>query len=295
MRGVLKNVRRRATDAQMQERAAFLIDYARNHGPVTVRQLYYAAEVAGLPGIEKTEQSYSKIAKQVLALRRDGSIPYHHISDGTRSALGGEYNDSSRSSWQESLHQAAACHSFPLWFGEPHRVQVWLEKDALAGVVAPALQDTRVPLYVARGQTSETFAHEAMQDVSDGVETVHVYALFDCDLAGMDAANALYEKLCRFSRARGFEIKFNRLALYPKQVTEMRLPTREPKPERGAIKRWPHSFAAELDAIPPDRLRAMVRKAIETHMPNEKIAAHAAAVQAERAQAKAWLKQSMNG
>ena len=35
--------RRRATLAEMEERAEFLIDYARAHGPVTVRQLYYQA------------------------------------------------------------------------------------------------------------------------------------------------------------------------------------------------------------------------------------------------------------
>ena len=32
--------RNRATNAEMEERAEFLIDYAEAHGPVTVRQLY---------------------------------------------------------------------------------------------------------------------------------------------------------------------------------------------------------------------------------------------------------------
>jgi hypothetical protein len=37
---------KRATRAEMEERARFLIDYAEKHGPVTVRGLYYQAEVA---------------------------------------------------------------------------------------------------------------------------------------------------------------------------------------------------------------------------------------------------------
>ena len=37
----------------MEVRAEFLIDYAEKHGPVTVRGLYYQAEVNGVPGIEK--------------------------------------------------------------------------------------------------------------------------------------------------------------------------------------------------------------------------------------------------
>ena len=34
-----------ATQGEMEERAGYLIDYAARHYPVTVRQLYYRAEV----------------------------------------------------------------------------------------------------------------------------------------------------------------------------------------------------------------------------------------------------------
>ena len=76
--------RKRATKAEMEERAEFLIAYAEEHGPVTVRQLYYQAEVHGLPGIDKTDKGYGKIQKQVLNLRRAGRLDYEHISDATR-------------------------------------------------------------------------------------------------------------------------------------------------------------------------------------------------------------------
>jgi hypothetical protein len=76
--------RRRATKAEMEERAEFLIRYARDNGPVNVRGLYYQAEVNRLPGIDKTEGSYSKIQRQVLKLRRDKRLPYDQIADSTR-------------------------------------------------------------------------------------------------------------------------------------------------------------------------------------------------------------------
>ena len=72
----------RATKAEMEERAEFLIDYAEEHGPVTVRGLYYQAEVRGLPGIDKEENSYAKIQRQVLNLRRAGQLGYEYIADG---------------------------------------------------------------------------------------------------------------------------------------------------------------------------------------------------------------------
>ena len=70
----------------MEERARFLIAYARDNHPVTVRGLYYQAEVAGVPGIDKTEASYAKVQHQVLELRRQGRLAYSWIADATRSS-----------------------------------------------------------------------------------------------------------------------------------------------------------------------------------------------------------------
>ena len=51
--------RRRATHDEMEERARFLIDYASEHGPITVRGLYYQAEMRGLPGLDKADTAYA--------------------------------------------------------------------------------------------------------------------------------------------------------------------------------------------------------------------------------------------
>jgi hypothetical protein len=47
----IKPPRPRATNAEMEDRARFLVEYAAEHGPVTVRQLYYRAVVEGLPEV----------------------------------------------------------------------------------------------------------------------------------------------------------------------------------------------------------------------------------------------------
>jgi hypothetical protein len=69
------NERPRATGEEMEERARFLIKYSDQHGPVTVRGLYYRAEVARLPLIDKTETSYRKVQRQVVLLRRAVGSP----------------------------------------------------------------------------------------------------------------------------------------------------------------------------------------------------------------------------
>jgi hypothetical protein len=68
----------------MGARAEFLIDYADRHGPVSVRGLYYQAEVADVPGVDKTDGGYGKVQRQVLMLRRSGDIEYRDIADATR-------------------------------------------------------------------------------------------------------------------------------------------------------------------------------------------------------------------
>jgi hypothetical protein len=66
----------------MKERAEFLIAYALEYAPVTVRQLFYAATVVGL--IEKSESGYDKVQAQVLKLRQDRRMPYRCVADETR-------------------------------------------------------------------------------------------------------------------------------------------------------------------------------------------------------------------
>src|SRR5262245_22107258 len=88
--------------------------------------------------------------------------------------------------------------------------------------------------------------------------------------AGQDAANSLMEKLFRFHDEKPFyDISFDVLAVTEQQIREMGLSTREPKRKSPADRNWPHDFACELDAIPANVLRDMVRKCIEQHLPRE--------------------------
>ena len=49
---------------------------------MTVRQTFYALEVAGI--VEKTEAGYRQVQKQVLRMRREDILPWEFITDGTR-------------------------------------------------------------------------------------------------------------------------------------------------------------------------------------------------------------------
>jgi hypothetical protein len=114
---------------------------------------------------------------------------------------------------------------------------------------------------------SETFAYESIAQRGDDERPYCVYYFGDFDRSGLDAARTLAEKLERFAADRPFEVIFEPVAVTLRQIEELGLPTRQPKRKSPADKAWPHEFACELDAIPPDNLRELVQNAIEPHLP----------------------------
>lgn len=254
--------RNRATKAEMETRAQFLIEYARDQSPVTVRQLFYAATVRDL--IEKSESGYNKVQAQVLALRREGRLPYRCIADATRYMRKPQTYDG----WQAALQDTALLYRKALWADTGLEVQVWVEKSALAGVIYPVTSEYDVPLMPTGGYTSETFAYGAVADLQGTGRKLVVHSLYDFDRSGRDATESLREKVHRFGRELRVQVEFNVLGLTAKQVDDLALPTRPPKRNTTADRAWPYPFAAELDAIPPDTLRSMVRDAIERHLPD---------------------------
>jgi hypothetical protein len=273
----------RACNTEMEERAEFLIAYAAEHGPVTVRQLYYQAEVRGVPGIDKTDGGYDKVQRQVLALRRAGRLPYDNIADLTRwMRKPRTYNGV-----KAALQATAQLYRKALWADADTYVELWCEKDALAGVIYPVTAEYDMPLMVARGYASETFCFEAIDARSDDPRGYHVWYLGDFDRSGHDAARSLEEKLARFGEEKDVDVTFHQLAIEHGDVHEFDasdmtalvslngearwLPAREHKRKSPADKAWPHPYAIELDAIEPDDLRRMVRQIIEHYLPPDQL------------------------
>jgi hypothetical protein len=267
----------------MEARAEFLIAYAAEHGPVTVRQLYYQSEVRGIAGIDKTEAGYDRVQRQVLELRRAGRLPYSDIADLTRWMRKPETYDGVK----DALSATARFYRKSLWADADTYIELWCEKDALAGVIYPVTAEFDVPLMVSRGYASETFCFEAIAAREYDHRDYDVWYLGDFDRSGCDAARSLEEKLLRFGEQKGVEVRFRQLAIEESDVHEFDasdmtalvnlydtaklLPARNHKRKSPADKAWPHAYAIELDAIEPDDLRRMVRQIIELYLPPDQL------------------------
>ena len=122
-----------------------------------------------------------------------------------------------------------------------------------------------VSLMVSRGQSSATFLQAAAQQAraawDHGVETF-VYALYDRDAGGMRAARTIERELPALA---GVPINFELLAVTDEQIEQWQLPTRPAKKTDPESKKAPET-AVELDAVPPDKLVALVENAITKHI-----------------------------
>jgi hypothetical protein len=139
-------------------------------------------------------------------------------------------------------------------------------------VIDDVTEEYDVPLMPTGGYVSESFCFNTIEAHGNDTRPLYVYYLGDFDRSGQDAARTTQEKLTRFASGKGIEVHFALIAVTLDQISQLKLPTRPPKRKSGADKNWRYDFACEVDAIPPDSMRELVRKAIEMHMPADRLA-----------------------
>jgi len=223
---------------------------------LTVRQIFYALTVIGV--IPKTHAGYRQTCYQLAKMRESGIILFGWIADNTRYHLKpNTYEDLEKAfaSWQGKYRR-------DIWVDQPDHVEIWVEKDALAGVISPITKEYDVPLFICRGYSSKTFLYEAAEAIKAIGKPAYIYHFGDFDPSGVDAAYKVRDGLKR----HGADIHFIRMAVTPDQIISLNLPTRETKKKDPRSKNWGDKPSVELDAIPAPILRDLVRKCIESHL-----------------------------
>src|SRR5262245_51339580 len=242
--------------------------------PMTVRQVFYQATVHGL--VEKAESGYAKVQTDLTLMRKAGDLSYDWLTDNTR----WQRKPRTFSSIEEALQDTARFYRKSLWTDADSYVEIWLEKDALAGVVLPITSMYDVPLMVARGYASLSFLYNAAEYINTLDVPTYIYHLGDFDPPGVNAGEKIEETLNEL--APDAEIYFERIAVTSEQIAEWDLPTRPTKASDTRAKAFGSNLSVELDAIEPNQLRAVVQEAIEDHLPTEQFEVLKAAEQSER-------------
>jgi hypothetical protein len=265
--------RQRATKAEVEARRETLLDIIDAGKPMTVRQVFYQATVHGL--VEKAESGYAKVQTDLTLMRRADELPYDWLADNSR----WQRKPHTFSSVEEALKQTAAFYRKSLWTDADSYVEIWLEKDALAGVIYPITSMYDVPLMVARGYASLSFLYNAAEYINTLDVPAHIYHLGDFDPSGVNAGEKIEETLNEL--APDAVIYFERIAVNEEQIDAWSLPTRPTKTSDTRSKTF-GDISVELDAIEPNQLRAIVQEAIEVHLPAAQFEVLKAAEESER-------------
>jgi hypothetical protein len=229
--------------------------------PATVRQVFYRLVSAG--EIDKTEADYKTTVIRLLTeMRRAREIPFGWIADNTRWMR----KPTTFDSLEDALQSTARTYRRALWQEQSVYVEVWLEKDALAGVLYEVTEEWDIPLMVTRGYPSLTYLHEAGESIAYEGKPAFIYYFGDYDPSGLDIPRKVEAGLREF--APKAEIYFERVAVTPEQIERWQLPTRPTKKTDTRSKNF-EGESVEVDAIPSQDLRALVRECIDHHVDRE--------------------------
>lgn len=249
----------RATLRLIEIANAIIAEYEGDGLSMTLRQLYY--QFVARDVLPNSSQSYNQLKGAVSEGRMAGLVSWTAIEDRTRNLMGLE----TFSSPAAAFRAARAAFRLDLWADQQWRPEVWVEKEALAGVVGDICNRLRVDYFAVRGYNSQSEQWRAGRRfagyVARGQRPI-VFHLGDHDPSGIDMTRDNRERLSMFA---GTPVIVERLALNYSQIEELRPPPNPAKmtDARAAdyVSKYGHA-SWELDALSPAYIRDLISSAV---------------------------------
>lgn len=262
MREQFKEYKPRAKTMVVIDQANRIIDeYVGQGFKLTLRQLYYQFVARGLLE-ENTMKQYKRIGTITRDARDGGMIDWDAIEDRTREVH-------THSSWinpAAMITSAAMSYRIDLWENQVYRPEVWVEKDALLGVIEGVCTELRVPYFAHRGNNSQTLQYEAGRRFEDYIDqglVPVVLHLADHDPNGIDMTRDNRDRIALYARG---DVEVRRVGLNIDQVRRFGPPPNFAKDSDTRSAAYIEQFGEEcweLDALSPTVIADLIREAIE--------------------------------
>lgn len=255
--------RPRATKHEQAQLDRVLVELIERAGPpCTARQVYYMAVGAGVMG--KTDNDYRRVLRRLSALRESGELRWDWIADNSRWVRQATAWRSLPDALEDWQHAYRRDH----WATQPTRVELWVESDSIASFINADVMRYGLPMFVCRGQASRTYVRAAAEESRRVGKPVSIIYIGDLDPSGLAIHASLAERRNRF--ADGASLTLKRAAVTAAHVAELNLigtPAKRTDPNYRGFAAWCETqgmqpMAYETEALPPDRLREIVRAAI---------------------------------
>jgi len=244
-----------------------IINYQSKGFTLTLRQLYYQLVSKNL--ILNEVKAYKALVVLISKARLGGFIDWNAIEDRTRFIR-------TLPHWHSPLEiitATAGQYRRDKWEWQKYRPEIWIEKDALIGVIEPICNKYDVPYFSCRGYSSLSEmwraglrSLDAMANTSYPKYPIIIH-LGDHDPSGLDMTRDIQNRMNLFT---GRKVKVVRIALNMNQIRKAK-PLIPPNPTKITDSRAPEYIKKfsndswELDALPPDTLMALVETEVKKY------------------------------
>lgn len=227
---------------------------------LTLRQLYYQFVSRDL--IKNKQTEYKRLGQIINDARLAGLIDWNSIEDRTRNLRGNGH-------WEDPAAIISGCangYGIDLWEGQKYRPEVWIEKDALVGVIERVCSRLDVNYFACRGYSSQSEQWRAgrrLRRYAHDGQTPVVIHLGDHDPSGIDMTRDNDDRLSMFAAESFVWVK--RVALNMDQIEQYGPPPNPAKMTDSRFEDYVSQFGEEcweLDALEPKVIEDLIEREI---------------------------------
>ena len=244
---------------QLQVVNSIIEEYAEQGYILTLRQLYY--QLVSRDVIANKQSEYAKLSTLLVKGRMAGVVDWNAIEDRIRVPFIPYSVDDIDDAINDTINQ----YRLNRQDGQDVYIELWVEKDALSGVLKRITSKYHINLMVNRGYSSCSAMHDAYERLerqeSEGKKTVILY-LGDHDPSGLDMIRDIEERLNEF----GVNPEVRQIGLTMKQIKKYNPPPNPAKITDPRARNYIAEFGNvswEVDALTPEVLHKLVKDNVE--------------------------------
>ena len=236
--------------------------------PLTLRQLYY--QLVTINAIPNLKKEYNKLSRIINDARYMGLVDWDIIEDRAR-----RLDDPSEWNNVEGLMDSAfKSYRLPRWREQDFYVEVWLEKEALAGIFTRITNAWHIKLLTCKGYNSASMMYQASKrfiDAHDKKKKCVLLYFGDFDPSGEDMVRDIKTRLSIL----GAKVNVKKIAILKKDITQFKLPPQMAKtsdPRHTNFVAEHGEDVVEIDALPLDVLKQRIEESIKKFLDVDKLA-----------------------
>lgn len=239
-----------------------IAEYERQGFSLTLRQVYYQMVARAI--IPNNERSYKNLGNLISDARLAGLIDWTAIEDRTRNLRGNSHWSSPGS----IIDSAAYSYHLDHWEGQEYYVEVWVEKDALVGIIGQICSRLDVNYFSCRGYVSQSemwSAARRLKSHQGNGQHIVLLHLGDHDPSGIDMSRDIVERMQTFET---YDFTFKRLALNMDQIELFNPPPNPTKLSDSRASGYIEEYGYEcweLDALEPQVISDLIKENVELY------------------------------